>query len=147
MIWMKDNRRWLRWFGFIAVAGIAVQAVLGREVVRQLLHYWLPVIHACFAQIVFGRCWRCGVYEPLVGCRAPAACRYGSPSIHTVATVNAEVIFFRSCWGRDSGTEILFGRTSPGRFGYGYGVIWTAIVCASGLGRRRSFRGRGFCCT
>src|SRR6202041_637224 len=25
LIWMKDNRRWLRWFGFIAVAGIAVQ--------------------------------------------------------------------------------------------------------------------------
>ena len=47
LIWVKDNRRWLRWFGVIAVAGVAVQAVLGGEVVRQFLHYWLPVIHAC----------------------------------------------------------------------------------------------------
>src|ERR1700739_3823898 len=29
LIWMKDTRRWLRWFAFIAVAGIAVQAMLG----------------------------------------------------------------------------------------------------------------------
>ena len=52
-VWAKDERRWLRWFSVIAVAGIAAQAVLGGEVVRQLLHYWLPVAHACFAQIVF----------------------------------------------------------------------------------------------
>ena len=35
-------------------AGSSVQAVLGGEVVRQLLHYWLPVLHACFGQIMFG---------------------------------------------------------------------------------------------
>ena len=54
LIWMKDDRRWLRWFGVVAIGGIAVQAVLGGEVVRQLLHYWLPVLHACFGQIMFG---------------------------------------------------------------------------------------------
>src|SRR5467141_5306594 len=53
LIWAKDNRRWLRWFGVIAVAGVVVQAVLGGQVVRQLLQYWLPVMHAVFAQIVF----------------------------------------------------------------------------------------------
>src|ERR1700680_2518608 len=53
-VWAKDQRRWLRWFSVIAVAGIAAQVVLGGEVVRQLLHYWLPVAHACFAQIFFG---------------------------------------------------------------------------------------------
>src|ERR1700739_3857561 len=41
VIWVKDNRRWLRWFGVIAVLGVPVQAVLGGEVVRQLLQYWL----------------------------------------------------------------------------------------------------------
>src|SRR5437899_8035811 len=51
LIWVKDNRRWLRWFGMIAVFGVVVQAVLGGEVVRQLLQYWLPVMHAVFAQI------------------------------------------------------------------------------------------------
>src|SRR5437867_2698824 len=53
LIWVKDQRRWLRWFGVTAVAGVVVQAVLGGEVVRQLLQYWLPVLHACFAQVVF----------------------------------------------------------------------------------------------
>ena len=42
VIWVKDERRWLRWFGVVAVGGVIVQAVLGGEVVRQLLHYWLP---------------------------------------------------------------------------------------------------------
>ena len=37
VIWVKDERRWLRWFGAVAVAGVVVQAVLGGEVVRQLV--------------------------------------------------------------------------------------------------------------
>src|SRR5258707_12654465 len=43
LIWLKDERRWLRWFGVIAVAGVAVQAVLGGEVVRQLLNTGCPL--------------------------------------------------------------------------------------------------------
>lgn len=54
LLWMKEKRPWLRWLGVIAVLGVVVQAVLGGQVVIRLLHYWLPVIHACFAQIVFG---------------------------------------------------------------------------------------------
>src|ERR1700692_5006944 len=53
LVWANDERRWLRWFSVIAVSGIAAQAVRSGAVVRQLLHYWLPVMHACFAQIVF----------------------------------------------------------------------------------------------
>src|ERR1700692_1166643 len=34
LVWAKDQRRRLRWFSIIAVAGIAVQGVLGGEVVR-----------------------------------------------------------------------------------------------------------------
>src|SRR5207237_5382589 len=49
----EESRVWLRWLGGIAVLGVVVQAILGGQVVIQLLHYWLPVIHACFAQIVF----------------------------------------------------------------------------------------------
>ena len=51
---VKEERRWLRWFAVIAVAGIVAQAILGGQVVIRLLHYWLPVMHACFAQIMFG---------------------------------------------------------------------------------------------
>src|SRR4029077_19190477 len=54
VIWAKDDRKWLRWFAAIAVGGVVVQSILGGEVVRKLLQYWLPVLHACFAQIMFG---------------------------------------------------------------------------------------------
>src|SRR5260370_16486027 len=54
LLWVKESRVWLRWLGFVALLGVAVQAILGGQVVIRLLHYWLPVIHACFAQIVFG---------------------------------------------------------------------------------------------
>src|SRR5258707_14949185 len=54
LIWLMEPRRWLPWFAAIAVGGVVVQAVLGGEVVRKLLQYWLPELHACFGQIMFG---------------------------------------------------------------------------------------------
>src|SRR3984957_4094221 len=100
LIWMKDSRRWLRWFGFIAVAGIAVQAVLGGEVVRQLLHYWLPVIHACFAQIVFGALLAIAVFTSRWWvAEHPQLADSGNPSIHTLAIANAAVIYFQVILG------------------------------------------------
>src|SRR6267142_1711677 len=54
VIWRYEERRWLRWFAVAAVGGVIAQAILGGQVVIQLLHYWLPVLHACFAQIMFG---------------------------------------------------------------------------------------------
>jgi cytochrome c oxidase assembly protein subunit 15 len=100
LIWVKDHRRWLRWFGLVAVAGIAVQAVLGGEVVRQLLHYWLPVIHACFGQIVFGALLALAVFTSRWWmAEQPQLADRGSPSIHTVAIVNAEMIFLQVVLG------------------------------------------------
>src|SRR6266852_9431796 len=52
LLWMKEKRPWVRWLGLSAVLGVAVQAILGGRGVIRILHYWLPVIHACFAQIV-----------------------------------------------------------------------------------------------
>ena len=100
LIWVKDNRRWLRWFGVIAVAGIAVQAMLGGEVVRQMLHYWLPVMHACFAQIVFGALLSIAVFTSRWWMSdRPQLADLGSPSIHTVAIANSEVIFLQVVLG------------------------------------------------
>jgi len=52
-IWLQENRLWVRWFALAAVGGVVAQALLGWQVVSQLLHYWLPVLHACFAQVMF----------------------------------------------------------------------------------------------
>src|SRR5262249_24824751 len=53
LIWLLEGRRWGRWFALTAVGGVVVQAILGGQVVIQLLHYWLPELHACFGQIMF----------------------------------------------------------------------------------------------
>jgi cytochrome c oxidase assembly protein subunit 15 len=99
-VWAKDERRWLRWFSVIAVAGIAAQAVLGGEVVRQLLHYWLPVAHACFAQIVFAALLSIAVFTSRWWVSdQPQVEDTGSPSIHSLAIANAAVIYFQVILG------------------------------------------------
>jgi heme a synthase len=99
-VWAKDERRWLRWFSVIAVAGIAAQAVLGGEVVRQLLHYWLPVMHACFAQIVFAALLSIAVFTSRWWISdQPQVEDTGSPSIHSLAIANAAVIYLQVILG------------------------------------------------
>jgi heme a synthase len=99
-VWARDERRWLRWFSVIAVAGIAAQAVLGGEVVRQLLHYWLPVMHACFAQIVFAALLSIAVFTSRWWISdQPQVEDPGSPSIHSLAILNATVIYLQVILG------------------------------------------------
>ena len=42
---------WKTVLSSVAVAGL--QGILGGLTVLKLLHYWLPVMHACLAQIMF----------------------------------------------------------------------------------------------
>jgi cytochrome c oxidase assembly protein subunit 15 len=136
LIWVKDNRRWLRWFAVIAVLGIAVQAVLGGEVVRQMLHYWLPVIHACFAQIVFGALLGIAVFTSRwwVSDRPQLADR-GTPSIHAVTIANAEVIFLQVVLGAGfRHQEIPVWPHIAGAFVVLGVVVWTAIVLRKRFG-------------
>jgi len=146
LIWLKDNRRWLRWFGVIAVAGVAVQAVLGGEVVRQLLQYWLPVIHACFAQIVFGAVLAIAVFTSSWWIsERPQLVDSGAPSIHTLAIVNAAVIFFQVVLGAGfRHSEIPVWPHMAGALAVLATVLWTAVAlrkrfgASSELSRARS---------
>lgn len=96
VIWVKEKRRWLRWFGVIAVLGVIVQALLGGQVVIQLLHYWLPVIHACFAQIVFAAVLSIAVFTSgWWVSEQPQLEDRGSLSVHGVALLNCIVIFLQ----------------------------------------------------
>ena len=129
-VWAKDERRWLRWFSVIAVLGIVAQAILGGEVVRQLLHYWLPVMHACFAQIVFAALLSIAVFTSRWWVSdQPQVEDSGSPSIHTLAILNAAVIYLQvilgagfrhqdiPVWPHMAGALVVLGM-----------VIWTAAV-------------------
>src|ERR1700724_1272748 len=127
LIWLKDERRGLRWFGVIAVAGVAVQAVLGGEVVRQLLQYWLPVIHACFAQIVFAAVLGIAVFTSRWWIsERPQLADHGTPSIQTGAMVNVGAGFRHS--------EIPVWPHIVGAFAVMATVTWTAVALRKRFG-------------
>ena len=130
VVWRKDERRWLRWFSVAAVLGIAAQAVLGGEVVRQLLHYWLPVMHACFAQIVFAALLGIAVFTSRWWITdQPRIEDSGAPAIHNLAIANAAVIYLQvilgagfrhkeiPVWPHLAGALLVLGM-----------IIWTAAV-------------------
>jgi heme A synthase len=136
LIWRKDERRWLRWFGVIAVAGVAVQAVLGGEVVRQLLQYWLPVIHACFAQIVFAAVLGIAVFTSNWWIsERPQLVDRGTPSIQTLAMVNVGVIFLQVVLGAGfRHSEIPVWPHIVGAFAVMATVTWTAVALRKRFG-------------
>jgi cytochrome c oxidase assembly protein subunit 15 len=136
LIWMKDSRRWLRWFGVIAVLGVAVQAVLGGEVVRQLLQYWLPVMHACFAQIVFAAVLGIAVFtSDWWISERPQLVDSGAPSIHSLAIVNAAVIFFQVVLGAGfRHSEIPVLPHMVGALAVLGTVLWTAVALRKRFG-------------
>jgi cytochrome c oxidase assembly protein subunit 15 len=136
LIWLKDERRWLRWFGVIAVAGVAVQAVLGGEVVRQLLQYWLPVIHACFAQIVFAAVLGIAVFTSRWWIsERPQLSDRGTPSMQTLAMINVAVIFLQVVLGAGfRHSEIPVWPHIVGAFGVMASVTWTTVALRERFG-------------
>jgi heme a synthase len=129
-LWKKDPRSWMRWFGAIAVGGVAVQGFLGGQVVRQLLQYWLPVLHACFAQIMFAAVLSIAVFTSKWWLEEhPKLDDSGTPSIHSLAMLNAVVTFLQvflgagfrhqemSIWPHMAGSLVVLGV-----------MIWTAAA-------------------
>ena len=96
VIWLREERRWLRWFALAAVGGVVAQAILGGEVVIRLLHYWLPVLHACFAQIMFGAILCLAVFTSKWWTDSHEMFEdRGGISIHSLAILNAVVMFIQ----------------------------------------------------
>jgi cytochrome c oxidase assembly protein subunit 15 len=130
LIWVKEERRWLRWFAVIAVGGIVAQAILGGQVVIRLLHYWLPVMHACFAQIMFGALLSIAVFTSnwWVSDRPQLEDR-GTPSIHSLALLNAVVIFLQVFLGAGfRHKEIPIWPHAAGSLAVLAMVVWTAVA-------------------
>jgi heme a synthase len=130
LTWVKEERRWLRWFAAIAVGGIVAQAILGGQVVIQLLHYWLPVAHACFAQIMFGAILSIAVFTSKwwVSDRPQLEDR-GAPAIHSLALLNAAVIFLQVFLGAGfRHKEMPIWPHAAGSLAVLATVVWTAVV-------------------
>jgi len=139
LLWVKESRVWLRWLGLVAVLGVVVQAVLGGQVVIRLLHYWLPVIHACFAQIVFAAVLGIAVFTSKWWVsERPQLEDSGAPSIQSLSILNAAVIYvqvilgagFRHkdipVWPHIAGAMVVLAV-----------VTWTAVALRKRFGQSR----------
>ena len=129
-LWVKEERRWLRWFAVIALGGIVAQAILGGQVVIQLLHYWLPVMHACFAQIMFAALLSIAVFTSNWWvAEQPQLEDRGSLTIHSLALLNAVVIFFQVFLGAGfRHKDIPIWPHAAGSLVVLATVVWTAAV-------------------
>ncbi len=100
LLWRKDQRKWVRNLGFAAIGAVVAQGVLGGLTVLLYLHYGMPVAHACLAQIFFGAVVSLAVFTSRWWTSEPPQLEdRGSPSIHTLAILNAAVIFLQVVLG------------------------------------------------
>src|SRR5467141_306427 len=139
LLWVKEKRPWLCWLGLVAVLGVAVQAILGGQVVIRLLHYWLPVIHACFAQIVFAAVLSIAAFTSKWWVsERPHLEDSGSPSIHFLAILNAAVIYLQVILGAGfRHKEIPIWPHMAGALVVLAVVIWMAAALRKRFGQSR----------
>ena len=130
MLWRREERRWMKYLGLAALGGVIFQGVLGGLTVLKLLHYWLPVMHAVTAEIMFAILVSIAVFTSRWWMEnQPQYADPGSPSIHGITTLNATMILLQVLAG--AGFRHKYISLKPHVFGalvvLGM-VIWTASV-------------------
>jgi cytochrome c oxidase assembly protein subunit 15 len=99
-LWRYEQRRWLCWLGTAALGGVILQGVLGGLTVLKLLHYWLPVMHACLAEIMFAILVSIALFTSRWWTEDhPQYQDNGSPSVHFVVKLAALVVFLQVLFG------------------------------------------------
>ncbi len=130
LLWKYDERPWMKYLGFTALGGVIFQGILGGLTVLKLLHYGLPVMHACTAELMFA------ILVSIAVCTSrwymqslPQYVDHGSPSIHSIVTLNAFVIFLQVLVG--AGFRHKYLSLKPHVYGAPIVlamVIWTGLV-------------------
>jgi cytochrome c oxidase assembly protein subunit 15 len=133
LLW-KDERPRVRWMGIAAIFLVILQGILGGLTVIELLHFWLPVMHACLAQIMFGIL----VGIALVTSKwwmeeQPQYEDSGAPSIHTAVMLNALVIFVQVAMG----AAFRHQYTSVRPHIYGSFLVLAVVIWTAALLRKR----------
>ena len=129
-----DERPWLRKLGYAAVAGVIFQGLLGGLTVLQLLHYWLPVMHACAAEIMFAILVSIAFFTSHWYMQdLPQYPDSNTPSVHALVNFNAIVIFL----------QVLLGAGFRHHYiSYSPHVIWSMIVLLSVIWTASTLRRR-----
>jgi cytochrome c oxidase assembly protein subunit 15 len=85
-MWRSEPRRWMKNLGWIAVAAVIAQGVLGGLTVIYLLPPSISVSHACIAQLFFSMTVAIAVFTSRSWQRGPMITDdIGSPSLHNLA--------------------------------------------------------------
>ncbi len=130
LLWEKDERPRIKLLGFFALGGVIFQGILGGFTVIKLLHYWLPVMHACTAEIMFAILVSIAFFTSHWWMEnLPQYDDRGTPPIHSVVTLNAAIVFLQVLLG--AGFRHQYISVKPHVMGSVVvlaSVIWTASI-------------------
>jgi cytochrome c oxidase assembly protein subunit 15 len=75
MVWLlrKEQRKWMRVLGIVALVAVIAQGVLGGLTVLMLLPWWISTAHACLAQLFFSTTVAMAIFTSDWWLRGPAA--------------------------------------------------------------------------
>ncbi len=134
LLWKREERRWVKYLGLAALGGVTFQGILGGLTVLQLLHYWLPVMHACTAEVVFAILVSIAVFTSRWWMdNLPQYEDSGWPSIHSIAILNAFLLFLQVFVG--AGFRHKYMSLKPHIFGAP--LILGMVIWAAATLRRR----------
>src|SRR6266852_5970818 len=87
-LWRSEQRRWMRWLGFIALAAVIVQGILGGMTVIFMLPKPVSISHACLAQLFFSTTVLIALFTSADWKRRlPMVEDFGEPGLHSLAAV------------------------------------------------------------
>lgn len=99
-LWRAEPRAWMRRLGWVAVAAVVAQGLLGGITVLWLQPPWVSTAHACLAQMFFATTAAMALYTSrgwLEGARAVTD--HGWPSLRTLAWIVPAVVLAQIALG------------------------------------------------
>jgi cytochrome c oxidase assembly protein subunit 15 len=100
-LWRADDRRWMRTLGWVALAAVIAQGVLGG--MRVLLLELKPassIVHACIAQLFFSLTVAIALFTSATWRRGPEVIGdTGTPPLRTLAILTALAVFTQLALG------------------------------------------------
>jgi len=134
LLWRYEERPYMKYLGFAALAGVIFQGILGGLTVLKLLHYWLPVMHAVTAEIMFAILVSIAFLTSHWYMRSlPQYTDRGSPSIHSIVNLNAFVIFLQVLVGAAFRHKYLSLKPHV----YGAPIVLAVVIWTASTLRRR----------
>jgi cytochrome c oxidase assembly protein subunit 15 len=101
-VWLQrcEPRRWLRRLGWVALAAVVVQGLLGGLTVLFLLPKPISIAHACLAQLFFTLTVAIAIFTSPAWKRGPEPVEdHGSPSLRAMAFLTAAAVLLQIALG------------------------------------------------